>query len=117
MRVGGVLLVSVVLGAAPALAADPPERGLRERPVERYRVTRAAEAYYGPQVALPGSADQIVVTRGPRLLLEDDGTGLFPPEFTSRRLPSRVRRVRVNADVPLYEAYEAEEAEPRRGRR
>lgn len=105
MRAGSIVLVLLALGSQPAVAADPAERVYRPAAVERsYRASAAAERYYGPQVALPGTAEQVVVERGPRLLIEDDFYGLFEPVLASRRLPSSVRRVRVDAVVPFYEA-------------
>lgn len=104
MRVGAVCLVLIAFSVTPAVAADPVGRGYRERSVEPPRMSARAERYYGPRVALPGVAEQVMVTRGPRVLLEEDSLfGLFQPVYASRRLPSSVRRIRVNADVPLYE--------------
>jgi hypothetical protein len=104
MRVGVVGLVLLTLGASPAAAADPAERRASSRVERTYRMSAAAERYYGPQVALPGVTEQVVVERGPRILVESDFFGLFEPVFATRRLPSRVRRVPVEAVVPLYEA-------------
>lgn len=115
MRVGGACLVLIALGSGPAVAADRAERAYTPRLEERLRVTARAEAYYGPQVALPGVTEQVVVDRGPRVLLEQDSLfGLFQPVYTSRRLPSRVRRMRVDADVPVYEAEIVATDAPRR---
>ncbi|GLK56360.1 hypothetical protein JOD31_002396 [Methylopila capsulata] len=102
MRVGGLVLVLLTLGSGAATAADPAERVVT-RPVERSYRPSAAERYYGPQLPLRDAARQVVVERGPRVLLEDDFYGLFEPVFTSRRLPQQVRGMWVEADVPGYE--------------
>lgn len=117
MRVEGVVLIMLLaLGAAPAAAADPAGRSHRPGAAERVVVSsRAAERYYGPQLPLRGATEQVVVERGPRILLEDDFYGLFEPVFATRRLPQRVRVLPVEAEVPLYEVVETRGA--RNGRR
>jgi len=103
MRVGGVCLILLALGSGSAMAADPAERVVVTRSVERAHRPSAAERYYGPQLPLRDAARQVVVERGPRVLLEDDFYGLFEPVLTSRRLPQQVRGMWVEADVPGYE--------------
>ncbi|WP_020186001.1 hypothetical protein [Methylopila sp. 73B] len=103
MRVRGLVLVLLALGSGSATAADPAERVVVTRSVERSYRPSAAERYYGPQLPLRDAARQVVVERGPRMLLEDDFYGLFEPVFTSRLLPQQVRGMWVEADVPGYE--------------
>ena len=118
MRVGGLVLVMLALGCEAAAAADPAERVVVERSLERSsRPSTAAERYYGPQLPLRGAARQVVVERGPRVLLEDDFYGLFEPAFTSRRLPQQVRGMWVEADVPGFEPAAVETRRTTRARR
>jgi hypothetical protein len=93
MRLAPCVLVLLALGLAPAAAADRAERSYR------YRVV---DPYFGPRLPLPRVTEQVVVERGPRLLIEDKGPGILEPNFGTRRLPSTVRVIPVQAHRPWY---------------